>query len=160
MEGSYMPVLYLDQMLPITMGREVWGFPKFGAQVTLFEESRTIRADVSSQVTPLIKAEIRLAERENPPIVEAPTQVFLLKSIPSVQQNASPDVKQLCTAVLRDQVYTEWHPGVATLRFDSTTDDPLGAIPIVETISGVYYTRDFVLDYGKVVYDYLTEPVV
>ena len=159
-EGSYMPVLYLDQTLPITMGREVWGFPKFDAQVTLTEESGTISADVSSQATPLIKAEIRLAERENPPIVEAPTQVFLLKSIPSVHQNASPDVKQLCTAVLRDQVYTEWHPGVATLTFDSTTDDPLGAIPIVETISGVYYTRDFVLDYGKVVYDYLTEPAV
>jgi acetoacetate decarboxylase len=160
MAGAYMPVLYLNQALPITMGREVWGFPKFDAEVTFTEASGIIHGSVSSQATPLIKAEVRLAVREKPPTVEAPMRVFLLKSIPSVQQNASPDVKQLCTAMVRDQVYAEWHPGVATLTFDSTRDDPLGAIPIVETVSGVYYTRDFVLDYGKVVYDYLTEPAV
>ncbi len=159
-EGSYMPVLYLDQTLPITIGREVWGFPKFDAHVTLTEESETIRANVSSQATSLIKAEIRLAGRENPPSVQAPTQVFLLKSIPSAQQNASPDVRQLCTAILRNQAYTEWNPGVATLTFGSTRDDPLGAIPIVETISGVYCTRDFVLDFGKVVFNYLTKLAV
>lgn len=158
MAGAYMPVLYLNKTLPITIGREVWGFPKFGAEVTLTEKLGVIQGSVSSLGTPLIKAEIRLTGQEKPPAVEAPTQVFLLKSIPSVQQNASPDVKQLCTAMVRDQVYTEWHPGVATLIFNSTRDDPLGAIPILETISGFYYTRDFVLDYGKVVYDYLTEP--
>ncbi len=58
-EGSYMPVLYLDQTFPITIGREVWGFPKFDAHVTLTEAPETIRATVSSQGTSLIKAEIQ-----------------------------------------------------------------------------------------------------
>ena len=27
--GTYMPILYLDEMETLTSGREIWGFPKF-----------------------------------------------------------------------------------------------------------------------------------
>lgn len=65
------------------------------------------------------------------------------------------DVKQLVTAVLRDEIQQEVRPGDATLRLGSTAADPLERIPVLEIVQGVYFTGGFVLDYGRIVHDYL-----
>jgi acetoacetate decarboxylase len=66
-------------------------------------------------------------------------------------------VKQLTTAVLRDEINKEVCPGDVTLRLGSTPSDPLGEIPVLEIVNSLYFIGGFVLDYGRVVHDYLKE---
>jgi acetoacetate decarboxylase len=153
-EGVYLPVLYLDQALPIVVGREVWGYPKFQAVIDLVEEAAVVRASVRSEGTSLIDATLRLGAPV-PPANMSPRTMFLLKRIPSVTGPSSLDVRRLTTAVLRDEKCTEMRPGDVTLRLGSTALDPLGTIPLLEVVNGFYIKGGFVLDHGRVVHDYL-----
>ncbi len=153
-EGVYLPVLYLDRVLPIVVGREVWGYPKFQADIDLVEEAGVVRASVKSEGTSLIDATLRLGAPV-PPVNMTPRTMFLLKRIPSVTGPSALDVRQLTTAVLRDERCTEMRPGEATLRLGSTALDPLGSIPILELVNAFYIKGGFVLDHGRIVHDYL-----
>jgi acetoacetate decarboxylase len=153
-EGVYLPVLYLDKALPIVVGREVWGFPKFQADLSLQEEAGVVHARVVSEKTTLMDAVLHMGAPIPPPVL-SPGTFFLMKRIPSVTGPSLFDVKQLVTAVLRDENQQEVRPGDATLRLGSTATDPLERIPVIDIIQGVYCTGGFVLDYGRIVYDYL-----
>ena len=155
-EGVYMPVLYLDKALPIVIGREVWGYPKFQADLSLKEEAGVVHGRVISEGTTLIDAELRLGDPIPPPL-PSPGTFFLMKRVPSVTGPTLFDVKQLTTAVLRDEIQQEVHPGIATLRLGSTASDPLERIPVLDVVQGVYFTGGFVLDYGRMVHDYLAK---
>ena len=154
--GNYMPVLYLDRALPITIGREVWGFPKFHADFSMEVADDIVQAIVVTEGTTIIEAILHVKEPVRPTAVPS-SNVFLPKSIPSSEKKGAYDVKQLATAVVRDAVYSQVRPGDGVLRLGSTASDPLGSIPILEIVSGSYTIGDSVLDYGKVLYDYLTE---
>jgi acetoacetate decarboxylase len=155
-KGSYMPILYLDKAFPITIGREVWGFPKFPADLCFEVEAGVVHATVAKEGTTLIDATLHMGESV-PSTTGSPVSLFLLKSIPSAEEGSTYDVKQLTTAVLRGGVASEVRPGEATLRLGSTASDPLGMIPVLEVVRGVYTIGGFVLDYGEVVHDYLAE---
>jgi acetoacetate decarboxylase len=155
-QGSYMPVLYLDKALPITIGREIWGFPKFQADFSMEVKDGVVHASVRNAGTTLIDITLHSGE----PVSPAPPStgsVILMKSIPSVKGGSTYDVKQLTTALVRDSKDSEVNPGEAKLSLGSTVSDPLGMIPVIEVISGVYTIGGFVLDYGEVVYDYLSQ---
>jgi acetoacetate decarboxylase len=154
--GSYMPVLYLDQVRPIIIGREVWGFPKFPADVHLAVGDGAVHASVVVETTALIDATLRL-DKPIEPTRGLPSPVFLLKAIPSVTGGSAYDVKQLTTAVLRNSVFDQVWPGQATLQLQSTPADPLGEIPILAIVDAVYTIGGFALDYGEVLFDYLLE---
>ena len=156
-KGSYMPVLYLDKALPIIIGREIWGFPKFQADFNFVVKDGIVQASVVMEGVTLIDATLHLGKPILPK-VSPPSSFFLMKSIPSAKGNSTYDVKQLTTAVIRDLMNSEVYPGEATLRLGSTVSDPLGMIPVVEIVSGVYTIGRFVLDYGEVVYDYREKP--
>jgi acetoacetate decarboxylase len=47
-KGCFMPVLYLDNVLPITIGWEVFGYPKFQAQLSMEVEANVVHASVMS----------------------------------------------------------------------------------------------------------------
>ena len=153
-EGVYMPVLYLDKTLPIVVGREVWGYPKHQAELSLEEEGGVARATVISEGTSLIDATLHLGPAI-PPMKVSPSTFFLMKTIPSTTGASAYDVKQLTTATLRDESNKEVYPGDATLRLGSTPTDPLGDIPVFEIVNSLYFKGGFVLDYGRVVHDYL-----
>ncbi|HEX9023756.1 MAG TPA: acetoacetate decarboxylase family protein [Geobacteraceae bacterium] len=153
-EGVYMPVLYLDKVLPIVEGREVWGYPMHQADLSLKEEGGIVRATVISEGTSLIDATFHPGPAI-PPTNMSPRTFFLMKKVPSATRATAYDVKQLTTAVLRDEMTREVHPGDVTLRLGSTPYDPLAEIPLLQIVSSFYFTGGFVLDYGRVVYDYL-----
>lgn len=156
-KGSYMPILYLDKSLPITIGREVWGFPKFQADLCFEVEAGVVHATVAKEGTKLIDATLQHMGEPVPPTASPPVSIFLLKSIPSAEEGSTYAVKQLTTAVLRGGVDSEVRPGEATLRLGSTASDPLGMISVLEVVGGVYRIGGSVLDYGEVVHDYLAE---
>ena len=78
-----------------------------------------------------------------------------MKRIPSGTNSTEYDIKQLTSAVLRDEIQKEVRPGDATLRLGSTVTDPLERIPVLDIVKGIYCTGGFVLDYGRIVHDYL-----
>jgi len=155
-KGCYMPVLYLDKMLPITIGREVFGYPKFQADLSMEVKDGVVHACVRSEGTSLIDATLQMGT-PIPPRAFSPRSTFLIKAVPSVTGGSMYDVKHLTTSVLRDEQNTDVRPGKATIRLGSTESDPLGRIPVLEIVSGVYYIGGFALDYGRVVYDYLAK---
>ena len=77
------------------------------------------------------------------------------KLIPSVKKGAPPDVKQRASTVARDVKTHIVKVGTGKLALGSIPSDPLGSIPLVEIVGASYEERDFVLDYGEVVFDYL-----
>ncbi len=155
-EGNYLPVLYLDKDVPIIAGREIYGYSKFEAEIHLKEDDTRIHATVTRDGTTLIDAILSRVEPAAPNPMSPSTPTFNLKLIPSVAKDGPPDVMQLTSTTIGKRVVRDFRTGKATLTFGSTPSDPLGAIPVLEIISGSYSERDFVLDYGRVVYDYLT----
>jgi acetoacetate decarboxylase len=152
-----MPVLYLDQAMPIIMGREIYGYPKVDAAFDWIEKDGSIHATVSRQDTTLIDIKLRLGPplEQIPEIASGPN--LNLKLIPSVQKDAPPAVHQLTATVLQDSRTTLMRPAEAELAFGSTDYDPLAEIPVVAIVGAAYYEQSFVLGHGKVVHDYLSE---
>lgn len=155
--GQYIPVLYLDDAGAITGGREIWGFSKFDAQIRIVEEVGEVHASVERGGVTLIDVSVRpgdpllpIPETPNPPI-------FNVKLIPSVEKGALPDVLQLTATTLGNRTVTDLRPGVGTLAFGSTPEDPLGSIPVLEILRAACYEYGFTLDYGEVVHDYLAQ---
>ena len=154
--GQYAVCLYLDEVMPIVAGREIWGFPKKEADITFVKERGKVSARVARGGNVLVDATVRLSERIDPLPSRPRKPWFCLKIVPSVKQNAPPDVMQL-TSILPDSRPKELRRGQATLELGSSPSDPLGEIPILETLGGEYAVSDSVLGYGDVVFDYLAD---
>jgi acetoacetate decarboxylase len=151
--GTYMPVLYLDEVELLTSGREVWGFPKFRGDVTFHRSDKGVSASVSDSGTNIIEMQMDF-QRSGDPIPVYDREHFLLKSIPAVSGEGF-DIRQINTCRVRDDNRKEILEGQADLRLRSTNDNPLGDIPIKNIVSSVYTVGDIVLDQGEVIYDYL-----
>lgn len=155
--GTYLPVLYLDKVIPIIGGREIWGFSKVEAEIQMSEWGRTVTATVVRYGTTLIDMTAQLGEPVVP-IPEMPNDPILnLKLIPSATKGSQPDVKQLTSTVLGDVKVHVVRGGTGKLVLDSLPSDPLGSIPVVEIVGAGYQEHDFVLGYGEVVFDYLKQ---
>jgi acetoacetate decarboxylase len=152
--GGYMVYMYLDKASPTIFGRELWGYPKKDADITMIEEDGKITARVERRGTTLVKATFQRTEKVEPIPSRPPTVRYNLKFIPSVKKNAPPDVMQLTSTVI-DYKAKELYKGNATLELGSSSVDPLDKIPILQIVRAEYVVMDGVLDYGDVLYDYL-----
>jgi acetoacetate decarboxylase len=158
-DAIYMPVLYLDQALPIVTGREIYGYNKVDAEIEWSESEGTVHATVRRWGETLIDVRAQLGE----PLAQIPQRPsspnLNLKHIPSVEAGAPPDVLQLTSTTLTDVKVTTMRPGAGELALGSATYDPLGSIPVLALAATVYYEQDFVLGGGEVVHDYLAPAV-
>ena len=55
-EGDYEPFLYINSHLPLTGGREIWGFQKKMAEVSLHHEFEAVRGQVNRLNHQILKA--------------------------------------------------------------------------------------------------------
>ncbi|MFT4615219.1 MAG: acetoacetate decarboxylase [Bacteroidia bacterium] len=150
--GTYMPVLYLDEVELLTAGREVWGFPKFRGEVAFERSENAVRASVSEGDVVLIDMQMDFEKQgESVPVYDR--EHFLLKSIPSVTGDGY-DVRQINSCKVRNDHRKEIWEGQAELNLRSTPTSPLGDIPVTRIISSVYTVGDIVLDKGEVIYRY------
>jgi acetoacetate decarboxylase len=154
--GQYAVYLYLDEADAIVAGREIYGFPKKGAQLLFNEGNELVTAQVARAGAVLIEAAVSRSERIDPPPQEPAVPWFNLKLIPSVKQDAPPEVMQLTSTLVEGET-RELYGGPAELKLASGPLDPLGDIPIVEIVQGRYVIDDFTLGYGEVIHDYLAE---
>jgi acetoacetate decarboxylase len=154
--GTYSPILYLDKVMPILGGREIFGFSKVDAEIHFEKTDGKIYARVIQNGTMLIDIVMSLGEEEPVPPENSISQpVFNVKLIPSVKKDAPPDVKQLTSITLREEKVTKLCRGEATLILGSTAFSPLGQIPVRKITDCLYTESGFILDDGEVVYDYL-----
>ena len=154
--GQYAVYLYLDKAGAIVAGREIYGWPKKDAEISFTEDNEGISAQVVREGVMLIDTRLHRSDRIDPIPKQPRAPWFNLKLIPSVKKNAPPDVMHL-TSTLMESKTQELYTGSATLKLGSSVSDPLGDIPILEILEGIYIVDDLTLGYGEVIYDYLTE---
>jgi acetoacetate decarboxylase len=155
--GTFAVVLYLDRASPIVGGREIYGWPKKDAEEVLFhEEAGKITAGVTRYGHKIIEVSFE-AQQKVEPIPERPSDpIHLLKLIPSVREAAPPDVLQLTSMALSDDVVREMHTGKATLRFGASPFDSfLAEIPVGDIVYAESIVHDFTMGHGEIVVDYL-----
>jgi len=153
--GGYIPVLYLDKIETITPAREIWGYNKVGGEFTFIEQESNITITVTQLDTLLMKATFVLGEPFTPPEQPQGGPAFNLKYIPSVAENAPPDVKQITISEVKNSKTSQMRLGTATLEFYSSRWNPLNKIPILEIVKAGYKIDSFSMIYGEVLYNYL-----
>lgn len=153
--GTYMPVLYLDEVELLTSGREVWGFPKFRGEISFNRTDSGVEAWVTESGIGIIEMKMNF-EREGEPIPVYDREHFLLKSIPSVDGSGF-DVRQINTCKVRNDHRKEIQEGSASLNLSSTAKSPLGDIPVTGVISSIYTVGDILLDKGEMIHNYLAQ---
>ena len=155
--GNYCVVMYLDKTVAgVPMGREIWGLPKKGAQITFDEKDGKVSSIVSRFGTPIIKLNFERVQKVEPIPPRPSTPMFSLKYIPSVKKDAPPDVMQL-TSYVSDWKRKEMWIGSGSVEFGSLSADPLGDIPVLQIVGGRYEVAEGSLPFGEVVHDYLAK---
>jgi acetoacetate decarboxylase len=154
--GNYYVSLYLDAVSGIVGGREIWGWLKKDAEITYVVDQMMVQVSVSRDGVALITASVNATEQVKPIPIEPEIPSFNLKIVPSVKKGHAPDVLQL-TSVITATKKKELSRGSATLSFKSTPFDKLGEISILEIFGGAQSVEDLNLDYGEILFDYLTE---
>jgi len=154
--GVYSVILYLDNASRLPMSREIWGFPKKLANVTVDEKDGTFSSTVKISGTNILKLDFKRTEKVEPVPVQPPGNVFNLKVIPSVKRNAPPEVLQITAVKTNFKAKEAWR-GKATLEMGSLSSEPLGGIPVLKIISANDATIEGSMDYGEVIYDYLAK---
>ncbi|MEJ2367838.1 MAG: acetoacetate decarboxylase family protein, partial [Acidobacteriota bacterium] len=91
LEGDYEPFLYVSSPLPLTAGREIWGYQKKLADIGLYYEQEAVRGQVNRLGHQILKALVvpeYEADMEEVPWSEK--GVFSLKYIPSAEEGRKP----------------------------------------------------------------------
>jgi acetoacetate decarboxylase len=152
--GNFMVYLYLDPALAIMPGREIWGWPKKDALIDFSEENGVFSVNVTRGGATIMRASVNASEKIEPIPDQPDAPNFNLKLIPSVKKDHPPDVLQL-TITAGSTRKKELYRGNATLIFNSSAEDPLANIPVLQIMSGEQSIEDMILGYGDVLYDYL-----
>lgn len=153
--GGYCSLLYLDNSDAITGGREIWGFPKYYADISIEKDENNVSAKVTRNGNVVIEVNAELGKTVSIPELPDPL-TFILKFIPSVEEG-SVDVQQLNSVYMRNNTITKLQEAKAELTIKNIPDASVGEIPIIKILNASYRKSDFLLGYGKVEYDYLNE---
>ena len=159
-KGAYTHCMFLNDGPPIAAGREQWGFPKKLADPSL-------RVEVDSLVGTLDYGPVRVATgtmgyKHAPADVAAvkaslAAPNFLLKIIPDV--DGTPRICELVEYRLEDiELKGAWvGPGALDLHAHALA--PVAELPVLEVLSATHIIADLTLGLGKVVHDYLKQPI-
>ena len=159
-EFMYMPSLLVTAPGAMVTGREVWGYPKKPAAISLEIKNGSYRSTLKRPTG----AEILSVTAERGERLSASawknTDGMVLKQIPSAEHKA-PDVCQLVgcpyyftPAQTEDGKPDIWKADNVKIKFDGEKD-PWRAIPVENVVEAVVGAFDTSLSYGYVVYDYM-----
>ena len=154
-KGAFCTNLYLNDDTAIAGGREIWGWPKKMATMTLHRDGQTIKATATRGGVEIISAIFGMANEA--PIEDRLQHFINFKIIPSVQAGHPPEVAQLtdCPTLRQTHLLKD---GKATLTLRSSASDALGRIPVREVLKAQYSECDFTLPMGELLHDYLASP--
>ena len=151
----YIPHIVVNSDIPQAAGREIWGFPKKMAHVTLDREMDLVHGTMERPKGHRIcSAGIRL---EGPAeIAEATTESYsaALRLIPSPEQDAEPSVAELVETHSKSTTIEAWR-GSAWIKYESLSMvDPWHTLEVRDIVDAVYRISDNVLGHGKIIKRY------
>jgi len=155
-QGGYSHAMYLDDLPPITGGREIWGFPKKLASPCLRIEQETLLGTLDYGSCRIATATMgyKYNVLDNKKIAESlAAKNYLLKIIPHV--DGSVRICELVEYELTDIVVKGAWEGPAKLELFHHAMAPVAELPVKRIVSAVHIQSDLTLPYGRVVHDYL-----
>lgn len=154
-EGDYEPFLYVNSPLPLTAGREIWGYQKKLADIGLYHEQEAVRGQVDRLGHQILKAlVVPEYEAKMDEIPWSSGGVFSLKYIPSAEEGGE---------VLRQLVLTpgeftaqegKFFGGRGSVVYERSEIDPTHILEPKRIIGGFFGQGDLYLPLGKVVHNY------
>ncbi len=154
-EGDYEPFLYVSTALPLTAGREIWGYQKKMADISLVHEQEAVIGKVTRLDHQILKALVvpeYVASMDEVPWSR--DGVFSLKYIPSAEEGGTP-VREL---VLTEGKFTahdgKFFGGRASVVYERSEIDPTYLLEPKKILGGFYGEGELYLPFGKVVHDY------
>jgi acetoacetate decarboxylase len=158
--GGYTHCMFLNDEGPIAGGRELWGFPKKLAQPTLRTEIDTLIGTLDYGPLRVATGTMGYKHREADlaqvkASLETPN--FLLKIIPHV--DGSPRICELVEYRLEEIALRGAWTGPAALSLTPHALAPVAELPILEIVSAIHIRADLTLGLGRVVHDYLQQPI-
>jgi acetoacetate decarboxylase len=154
-QGDYEPFLYVNSPLPLTGGREIWGYQKKMADISLsFDQEATVGKIVrlDHQIMKTVVVPEHMAT-----MAEIPWSrdgVFSLKYIPSTEEGGVP----LRELVLTEGKFTahegKFFGGRGSVNFERSEIDPTYLLEPKRITGGFFGEGELFLPFGKVVHDY------
>jgi acetoacetate decarboxylase len=155
LEGDYEPFLYVNTSLPLTAGREIWGYQKKMAEITLVHEQEAVIGKVTRLDHQILKTlVVPEYEASMDEIPWSRDGVFSLKYIPSAEEGGTP-VREL---ILTEGKFTahegKFFGGRASVLYERSEIDPTYLLEPKQILGGFFGEGDLYLPLGKVVHDY------
>lgn len=152
----YIPHIVVNSDIPQVAGREIWGFPKKMATITIETEYDIIWGKMERPGGNLICS---AGIRPETPVDETPGAGgggLSLRVIPSPEEGAPPSLAELVEVLpfSTPRVLESW-TGPGWVKYHSDTDlDPWHKLPVVRVLGASYRVTDQELGYGKVIKTY------
>ena len=152
--------MYLDDDAPIAGGRELWGFPKKRATPKIEVESDVLVGTLHYGSVLCASATMGYKHRyvDHDSVLKgmkAPN--FILKIIPHV--DGTPRTCELVEYHLEGIILKGAWTGPAALCLSPHALAPVAELPVLEIVSAIHICADLTLGLGKVVHDYLRQPI-
>ena len=159
-KGGYTHCMFLNDEGPIAGGRELWGFPKKLAQPTLRTETDTLIGTLDYGPLRVATGTMGYKHREAD-LAEVKAALnepnFLLKIIPHVDGTLR--ICELVEYHLEDVALKGAWTGPAALALTPHALAPVAELPVKEIVSAIHIRADLTLGLGRVVHDYLHQPI-
>ncbi len=157
--GVFSPYLYLGNDGAIATGREIYGQPKKYGDIELEVYDDLIvgrvRRNSIDVITGTLPYKIHRAEPQELTGRVPFTTNINLKLVPNI--DGEPAIAQLTARTFENVRVKECWKGPATVEIRPNANAPLYRLPVRQVIEGFYWVVDFVLPFGRVIYDYLRE---
>ncbi len=152
---SYIPHIVVNSDIPFAAGREIWGYPKKFAHITLEKDGDIM---VGTMERPkgnrICTGWMRPETPAPPPPTTAPTAGLSLRVIPAPDGSTKPSLAELIEVPPEGTTLDAWI-GPGSLQFNSTSDlDPWHRLGVKKLLVAAYRHYNSVLHLGKVVKRY------
>lgn len=159
--GLFVMNIYVDDDVALAAGREIWGYPKKRAEITLSPLSNSIRGSVARKGKNIIQVEADVLDKApglDPKVMIEGSPLYNLKLIPDVEDNTKPALKHLTATQLSwENVKVTKTLKVKSVKSEYSEYDICSEVLNVAdtSIGGFYIECDQILPNGKLLKDLL-----
>ncbi len=148
--GTYCLAMPIDsEEVRCTNGRDIFGFPKKLAQISLERTGSTVRASVERRGVRFLDLEVDLMGTM--PALPPSGPNFLFKALPRIDLTPGFDGPVLLCKQKTDVDLKSLEVGMAKLRFHESPHDPWAELELVNVVMGFYLVSDNTMRPGEVV---------
>jgi len=152
-EGAYSPFLFVESDGAVAAGREIYGQPKKGAEITLGPNGDLLVGCVTRNGIDVLTATTPYKQQAGTPADLERHASFRtnlnLKLIPAVDGSGAA-VRQITARTLADVEIHEVWKAAGTLELRPNAQAPVHLLPVREVLEAFHWRVDFTLVYGEV----------